>query len=155
LDDEEAVPVGIADEELRRNRIVDGHGSRDEPRPGRARAGDLRVDVDGSSAQGRVGALDVGRGERTTGHVTARGSALALRDQGDRFAAPGGATSIQRCCPPYAKSARFSNPSVPTKNSNERSWSETGTKIVPISLMAVPVPSWVMLHSFTWSETCI
>ena len=31
LDDQEAVAVGIADEELRRNRILDGHGSRDEP----------------------------------------------------------------------------------------------------------------------------
>ncbi len=155
LDDQEAVSVGIADEDLRRNRIVDGYGSRDEPRPAHAGRPDLRVDIDPLSAQARVGGPDVRRRERTASRVTAGGSTLARRNQRDRVAAPGGATSIRQGCPPKAKSARFSNPSLPTKNSNERSWSETGTNTVPTSLIPVAVAVVGHVHLSGGGGVCV
>ena len=51
--------------------------------------------------------------------------------------APGAATVTQRRLCPIRASSRFSNPSVPTKNSTALSWSLTGIPTVPISVMVV------------------
>src|SRR5439155_5766838 len=84
LDDQEAVPVDVAEEELRRHGIRDGGLDRDQPRPGPPRARDLRVHVDAAGAQRCVVGLDVLGRERATRLVAAGGPTLARRDQRNR-----------------------------------------------------------------------
>ncbi len=96
LDDQKAVPVRVAEKELRRHRIRNSDLDRDEPRPALSLTRDLRVHVNASCAEGCVVSLDIIRGERAMSLVAAGRLTFARRDQGNCDRRARRATSIHR-----------------------------------------------------------
>src|SRR6202011_3445956 len=84
LNDREAVPVRVAEEELRWHGIPNRGLDRDKPRPAPALARNLRVHMHAPGSEGCVESVDVFCRECAMGLVAARGFALTWWDQRDR-----------------------------------------------------------------------
>jgi len=84
LDDQEAVSVGVAEEELRRHGIGHDGLNGNKARPALPRTRNLGIHVNASGAEGCVVSLDVLCRKRAMSLVTASGLAFARGDQRDR-----------------------------------------------------------------------